>query len=285
VKIAWLLAIALGGCNSLYDITSTRSLDAAVPIDAQYFDAPPDAPPACPAVGGEPKFKAAYNQLTGVGNCVSFTPAFMWGKAVGVCNSRIQQGALEGPIETELGVVPAGYTQFPRLSQDGALLFVENSMTLKIDIWAKNPDDTWTKKINTIDDASYRYISQATTTSPRHAIQTDFNGSNNQLRELVEQTSGDWASVDLYLVSELGVGTVDQQSLSSDGLHLTFVGTPAGSNKNTVWWSRRATLADHFGTAVELTTVPLSGGAPFMADDCSRYYFSGLGAVFYQTQL
>jgi hypothetical protein len=286
VKVALLLAIAASGCNSIYDITSTRSLDAAVPIDAQYFDAPADAPPACPAAGVEPKFKAAYNQLAEAGGCTSFTPAFLWGKAVGVCNSRIKQGALAGPMDTELGIVPLGFTQFPRVSQDGALLFVENNNTLKIDIWARNSDDTWSKKVNTIDDASYRFISNATVGSPRHAIQTDYNGASYQLRELVEQTSGDWASVDLYLVSELGVGTVDQQSLSSDGLHMTFTGVPLGSGtKTSVWWTRRADTSSHFGPAVELTTVPVTGTTPFMADDCSRYYFSGLGAVFYQTQL
>ncbi len=282
----WLLAIALGGCNQLFDIGSTRSLDAAIPIDAQYFDAPPDAPPACPAPGGEPTFKAAYNQLTSAANCTSFTPAFLWGKSVGVCNSRISQGALDGPLDTELGIVPAAYATYPRISQDGAVLFVENTQTLKVDIWVRNPaDDTWSKKVNTIDDASYRFLSNATIGSPRHAVQTDYNGANYSLVELVEQPSGDWAAADTYLVSTLGVGTVDQQSLSSDGLHMTFYGQPlTGTFKTAIWWTQRPDLSSRFGTAVELTTVPVTGGTPFMADDCSRYYFSGLGSVFYQTQ-
>ena len=39
------MALLLAGCNAVFGIKETRQYDAA------YFDAPPDAPFTCPALG------------------------------------------------------------------------------------------------------------------------------------------------------------------------------------------------------------------------------------------
>lgn len=81
------------------------------------------------------------------------------------------------------------------------------------------------------------------------------------------------------------MGVVTSQSLSSDGKHITMRGQPVGSLDSALYWAQRPDTASRFGTAVQLTTVPNSGQSPYMTDDCSRDYFSGLEKVFYQKQL
>lgn len=49
--------LVLAGCNAVFGIKDTRQYDAA------YFDAPPDAPFACPALGGPaPTFSPVLHQ-------------------------------------------------------------------------------------------------------------------------------------------------------------------------------------------------------------------------------
>lgn len=288
LRLCVISALAATGCNWVYGLASTQPLDAAPLIDAQYFDAPADAPPACPAPGGEPMFRDDYIALANVQrrSCSWYTPHPAWGKATAYCNSRVYQGPLDGDLDTETAVMPHAYMEHPRVSADGEVLFIENKQTLKVDIWRRNAaDDTWTKAINTIDDASYRFISQPTRGPVRRAIQTDFNGSYYLFNELEEQPSGDWAIVDSYPLTELGMGVVNVHSLSSDGLHVTMVGQPMGSLDAAIYWAQRPDTGSRFGAAVQLTTVPTSGQTPYMTDDCSRYYFTGLEKVFYQKQL
>ncbi len=292
VKVCWLAALAASGCNWFYDIQKSRPLDAAIPIDAQYFDAPPDAPPACPPPGSAPAFQPGYFQLP-VGNCISYVPAPDSGDAVTYCFTGAKSGVSQGPIDQMVAEAqltppppPSGGTYYmPRVSADGTVLFVENTGTGNVDIFHRNTDGSWAFANQTLVDASYRFISNATRGPVRRAIQTDLDGVNMTYRffELEEQPSGAWLPIDEHVVGDIGMGYIDTVSLSPDGLHMTFVGIIKDGTKTSVYWTQRPDIASDFGQVVELTTVPQGGiQTPYVTEDCSRVYFSALSTVFYQ---
>src|SRR5687768_17156526 len=111
MRLAGLPAV-VAGCNWVYELGDTR---AAPPIDAQYFDAPADAPPACPAPGVEPKFQPDYLQLP-VPACESYIPGTAWGEAVARC--VISQGQIDQEISAvTLSPMPANPIHlYPRVS-------------------------------------------------------------------------------------------------------------------------------------------------------------------------
>jgi len=280
VRSAPLVAVVLTGCNTVY------GLDETIPLDARLFDAPPDAAPMCPGPGGEPKFRAGYTQLP-VQDCDSYIPTRAWGKAVAYCPLL---NIAVGDTDKELApatVVPASDRyRFPRVSDDGLLMFVENAQSGMLDIFRRT-DETWSYT-RSIFDASYRFASNPTTPKngeARHAIQSDFRLNQNYVVELEEQADA-WPEVAAYPASELGVGVLDQPALSSDGLNLTFIGSPLGGMQQYVFYAERVRTTDHFANAARLTTVPLLPGigTPFITDDCGRFYFSALRTVFYQVQ-
>ena len=64
LALALALAVALGaGCNQVFDLKPTASIDAA------YFDA---APPVCPAIGTPPSFGDNLHQIL-VQDCKDYT--------------------------------------------------------------------------------------------------------------------------------------------------------------------------------------------------------------------
>lgn len=292
VNRCWLVVLGASGCNWVFDIDRTRPLDAAIPIDAQYFDAPPDARPMCPPPGSAPAFQAGYVQLP-VGNCISYVPAPDSGDAVTYCftgpKSYIQQGPIDqGVSEAQLSPPPpttGGTYAMPRVSADGQVLFVENTATGNIDVFHRTADGTWTTASQSFMDGSYRFVSNATRGPLRRAIQTDLDGVNMTYRffELEEQPSGAWLPIEEHPVTDIGMSYIDTVSLSPDGRHMTLVGQVKDSTKMGVYWTQRPDLASDFGEVVELTTVPPGGIlTPYITEDCSRIYFSALSTVFYQ---
>ena len=77
------LCLLLCSCNWVF------GLEGTVPLDAQYFDAPPDAPWACPAQGALPKFSPAIHQAdVGANYCSDYTTSGARGLAMAICRSR-----------------------------------------------------------------------------------------------------------------------------------------------------------------------------------------------------
>lgn len=277
-----LLWLVVAGCNPVFGLDKT---DLMTPIDAQYFDAPADAPYACPPNGGEPRFNRFYNQLPALDIVDYYMPA----PDIGIAIGRLRTGEIgQGPLDmalTPATLTPNGlHLKTPRISPDGDVLFVENEQTLKVDVY-RRAGEGWAASGITIDDASYRVVTNATRGPTRRVVQTDFDGANYMFRELVEDGSGAWNEVDLYpIFPALGVGFVQSPQLSGDGLRLTFVG-PVDQNNSVIFTSTRPDIASRFGTAVRLSTVPqIFVDSPYMTDDCGRFYFGAIRTVFFQTQ-
>jgi hypothetical protein len=275
----------LGGCNWVYGLGDTRPIDAAIPIDAQYFDAPVDAPWTCPAMGTEPIFADRYKQLaTTQKDCIGYMFAADTGFGVATCNHVVMEAA-DGETLAPARLDPAiAYANEPRISPDGQLLFVRNGNTSMVDIYKRQPDGSWLANGKKIGDASYRNLSNPTRGPQRRAVQWDYNGSSYYVNELVEQPDESWSVVTTYTVT--GVLPVSEQplSLSSDGLRLTFLGY-VGSASGGVKFMQRFSVSEPFTTLTAVTTVPnkdLAG--PFMTDDCGQLYYSALRTVFSQHQ-
>ena len=274
-----LALLVVAGCNELL------GLEATVPVDARLFDAPADAAPMCPAPGGEPRFGSAYTQVMAP-DCSSYIPTRVWGKAVAYCPAiNIAEGDDDGPLATAIVMPPSDRYRFPRVSDDGAVLFAENAATGMLDVFHR-AGDTWSYS-RSLFDASYRFMSNPTRGPVRRAVQTDYNSASYSLLELEEQSDGSWMQIASTPGADLGVGFLDEPALSSDGLRLTFLGVPLGTMQMAVFHAQRGDLASHFGNAVRLTTVPALPGldTPFITDDCGRFYFSALRTVFYQTAI
>src|SRR5690349_8436389 len=91
---------ALCGCNQILGLSPTQALP---PVDAQYFDAPADAPFSCPPIGTAPHFSRVLHQIQQ--DCTDFTASSDW--AVGYCYTdryQISQGPPDGPFERIAGM-------------------------------------------------------------------------------------------------------------------------------------------------------------------------------------
>ena len=97
--------LALGACNQVFGLAPTTALP---PIDAQQFDAPADAPYACPPLGQQPTFSAFFHQIISTGDCVGYSlSAPAMDLAIAMCVDSIA-GAMsvrvnQGPIDMSLG--------------------------------------------------------------------------------------------------------------------------------------------------------------------------------------
>jgi hypothetical protein len=109
--------LALCACNAVFDIKSTRQ------IDARYFDAPADAAWGCPALGQRPVLDPQLHQDI-VQWCQSY--AVVAGRAIASCylsnDFTVFEGLPHGMLSPAKGVPSTGgddvYDQ-PRLSSDG----------------------------------------------------------------------------------------------------------------------------------------------------------------------
>jgi hypothetical protein len=286
VRSQLVLVAALGGCNWLYGLGDTQLIE---PVDAQYFDAPADAPWACPSsITEEPKFRPRYGQIEDAQDCDDYMFADD-GFAVAHCYGRggimqARTGELLTPAPALVNMPGVHYN--PRLSIDGQRLLVRNSSTSKVDVFARQPDDTWLPTGHVFDDNIMWITSNATRGPDRRVVQWLYNGSNGyEMRELVEQPDASWQVVATYAAPLVYPGSNQPMSLSGDGLRLVSL-VIYNNNVGVAAMMRRASLNDPFASFTPLTTVPTGTAirSPFMTDDCGQYYFSALGTVFYQQQ-
>src|SRR5689334_19586163 len=90
--------LLLVGCNQVYGLDPTRASDAA------YFDAPIDAPYACPPIGTPPRFSRSFAQVVAQ-NCNNYTVSIS-GRALARCAFAGDQRIAEGAIGERLEIAP-----------------------------------------------------------------------------------------------------------------------------------------------------------------------------------
>lgn len=276
IAVVWLAALC--GCNQILGLDPTVALP---PADAQYFDAPSDAPFTCPPAGTLPLFSPVLHQIQQ--NCRFYSRSADW--ATAECRdtpTRIAQGAPDGPF-TSIGgledVNPFSYEN-PQLSPEGDELFVRYSdpgaATGTIQVFRRNGSAWLPAGMVTIDGVAI---------SAEVAFGTPSRGPNRRmfvsnydisdLREIELDASYHATVVATYLPAQVDTFLRSQPNLTPDGLRIIF--SVGGGVQDQVSYGDRATLADRF-TIQTLQNVP-TGETPFLTEDCGRIYFSSASSV------
>jgi hypothetical protein len=292
----WLiLVVALGACNQVLGLDRTQQVP---PTDAKYFDAPADAPYACPPIGQPPKFSSAFHQFDAGGNCTGYTRSTDQGNiAMATCEvtmgasfTVVEEGEIDKSMMKTMFVTTGGPFGFvsPVVAPDGDQVWVNRqlSTTGTISVYDRSAPGSWTFSYDAYalppaDSAAV--LSPPTRPIPvRHLVYV----SGATIHELVESAPTTWSEVRTYRALSFTMTTIYDARLSPDGLRMVFSGVTAGpGSSQAVRYSDRASVDVPFVGATSLDGPPSSGQTPFMTEDCSRVYFSGVGSVFYVAQL
>jgi hypothetical protein len=270
--------IALCGCNQILGLSPTEALP---PIDAQYFDAPADAPFACPPPGTAPQFSRVLHQIQQ--DCTDFTTGAGW--AVAYCYAggyQISQGPPDGPFVPIDGFQQGGAQQYtePRLVPEGDRLVVNarNSQQLvgNIVVYRRGTGDTWTMEHAITVDGALDRGARFGVPSRGPNRRMFFENGDGMYRELEMDDSFAGRLIATYTASDLGIDfALKIPDLSPDGLRIIYSGYL--SSRETIFYGDRPTLADRF-TVTPLSDVP-SGRTPFLTEDCARIYLSAASSV------
>jgi hypothetical protein len=280
-------AVVVTACNQIFDLKPTQSVDAA----HEFFDAPIDAPFACPPLGASPQFGSVFHQVV-LQNCKDYTISAERQVAMALCdpgNGEYRYDLTQGPIDGPLAIVPgfadpAWDLQFMRLSPDGDKLFLlyYSTTLFMYQIRAFHFDGAaWQRDPDLAMLSSYAEFSAATAKPNRRAMLTD---TSSRLAELVEDDTGKWVVAAVHPPAELGLGVAGAPKLSADGLRILVTGVVASGGGEHVYYSARASVVDPFPPATQLLGVPNVRDA-YMTEDCGRVYFSGLESIFYVQRL
>jgi hypothetical protein len=274
------LLLCLAGCNQVFGLSET------VAIDAQQFDAPPDAAFRCPPAGTPPMFATILHQAV-TKNCISYTTSLGANRAAAFCLDieAISDGAIDEVPERSIFTPPNAF-DMPRLTPEGDEMWVRrrasNAATFAVYRYGGDHQWTWVRDLSIPSSSRDDLI-----TTPSRSV----GGVRRFLRlafselRLYEYTD-DGATATLirsYDASALAVTFISFPNLDADGQRLVFVGAELGSTKARTFYADRASLDVAFSPATVLVTAPVTSD-PFLTEDCARLYTNGLGSIFYARQ-
>jgi hypothetical protein len=259
--------LLLVGCNQVYGLDPTRASDAA------YFDAPPDAPYACPPIGTPPRFSRNFEQVV-VQNCNNYTVSIT-GRALARCAFNGDQLIAEGAIGERLQIAPGfdanSMSSTPRIGPDGQHAIVRQDQTFYL---FERGSAGWARKapIEVPPPTVINAVS-APTRVGRIILVT-----SGEVRELADDGNGSFTQIRAQTFGELDLNAVTSNvNLTADGLRLVFNGNL--NNGSQLLYTDRPSLDVGFRIPVAMPEVDfLSNG--FMTEDCAHLYFSGLNNVF-----
>jgi len=272
-------------CNQVFGVDHTTRVPGVGGIDAQYFDAPADAPFACPALGVVPQFKRGLRQIDADG-CVQYTRSDTL--ATALCTGIVMQGPVDGPLTAipDLGLcsLSAGT---PVLSPEGDQLYISaydwaTYTSQPFRVYDRQGDGSWQRGAD-LPMAPTSSISTVTRGPDRHILYWQYGAAGANIEEWANGT-GTWKQVAVHGAAEHGLAAIFFVWLGSDGLRAIIQGDVRGSSTPQLFYTDRAAVGAAFNMAVPMTGVPLVNDA-FMTDDCGRIYMSGLSSIFYEQQL
>jgi len=270
----------------VFGIKETRVNDAA------FFDAPTDAPFACPVFGAPPPvFSLTLHQET-IETCVSYHASATL--AAGSCFDMPSSlyvpmvGPLHAPLQIEPGLPktnmithPYQYYSDPHPSTDGTHLYIrhqheETSFQVTIDVYTL-AGGAWSFSGTLPSSTAYPTLIGIVSTAAGDRMILD-EGANET--EWSPDGSGGYMLVGTHPPSDLGITSIQDFAMSHDGLHAVLEGYLAGAPTPAVFWTQRASLNDWFTPVQPLPGVPLTSASD-MTDDCGRVYFAALGSIIY----
>jgi hypothetical protein len=283
----WLVAaVALAGCNQVFNLSPAINRDA----DLQFFDAPADAPFSCPTAGTLPRFKRNITQAI-LQTCHDYTLSRATGRALAMCSeltTGIYEGAIDELMHPALGFVPpTGFMiERARLAADGDLAIAkiyDVNINYKHATYVRTIDGVWQWVNEPNIPTSYATSFSPVSRGPAHRV---FVMDQDLVRyeEWAQQDLATWQLVDTYSLADLGVDYLADVRLAPDALRMLFWGRVDVASPYRVLYVDRRDLSSRFSKAVALDTVPPMVTDPSITDDCGRIYFGALDSVFHLQQ-
>lgn len=282
-RLVAVTALYVAACNQVFGIDPTT---AKLPIDAQYFDAPLDAPFACPPIGTTPRFSSLLHQPI-LQPCSDYTLDLIGG-AIALCNASPALGISEGARDASMAMAngfidPTGSFAYPRVTPEGDEVVLTKSFGRsvpgEIHVFERQGIG-WNHAYQVV--ASFAFqpgvrIGTPTAGPVRRIMIID----RGTVYELSFGGDGVAAVLDQYTPGALGLTNLaNAPNLSPDGLRLTMTGTIAGEQIVRTVFSDRMTLGERFRLADPIVAFANASDS-FMTADCARIYFSAVASVLY----
>lgn len=263
--------LTICACNQIYELEPTR-----LP--------PPDAPYACPPLGGAaPEFSTSvYQASTQIVASYHFTPT--GSLAVAAAFDGLYLGRLGEPLVRSKDIIPAPghYFSDAHPSPDGDRLYIQvlNETTQfhagQLAIFER-AGDSWRAAGEVPADVA---IAGNPSTVFRGPIGDRIIFSGSTVLVEYEHTGDTWMPRgEPHARADLEIDAGATLVLTSDGLRAVFRG---GDNAQ-MFYTDRPDLDSWFRAPQPLTGVPRVADAQ-LTDDCARIYYSGFGTVFYSTR-
>ena len=274
--------VGLCACNQIFGVNTSQ---VAPVTDAQYFDAPVDAPFQCPPLGQAPHFSPVIHQPI-IQDCSGYmvSPDRDW--ATAACESQISQGVIDGPL-TPITSLDSTFSQ-PSLAPEGNELFVlhHTALMAKASLldFTRNPDDSWTQAYAVTTDLDLSISAEIGSVSrgPTRRMLVIAAFTDPVVNEIAIDGSGTATDVGMISSTDLQIdGITTPPNVSPDGLRIVF--SAAVSATPGVFYSDRPDLSSPFRPAVILAPLQNVYDA-YMTEDCSRLYFSAVGSILYLQQ-
>lgn len=254
---------------------------------------PPDAPHACPEIGGTaPVFsRAIYQALTQPSTSYHFAPSSTL--AVAANWDGIYIGRFGEPLTLTKEIVPQSWYNLvdPHPSPDGERLYIQainedtrlaapraaGALFGEIIAIYERTGDSWHFVENVPYDISATGRPSVVFRGPV-GDRIIFTGSTTI--EEYERVGAVWERRGpVHAASELQIDMYSAMALTSDGLRAVYL----GGNNMQMLYTDRENLDSWFRAPQPLAGVPKVMDAQ-LTDDCAHLYYSGLNAVFYSRQ-
>ena len=279
-----LVLVVLAGCNWVYG----NDRVAAIPnADAQFFDAPVDAPPMCGS--STPKFKQELFEVLVPSNCQHFSVSDN-DSVVAICQPTLYMNLYAGratdPDGLQLMVsdLPSdGQPVAIRIAPEGDFALIQIYRAFDDDFYHAVRVDPATNvwhdlgPITAIDPHMTAFLSTPTRGPDRHILGWSLN---NGFTEYVGD-GVDWTPQIPYVSP--GFGSISNAfGLTPDGLRLVAL---AGIDNSTpsARYGARTDMSQPFMTST-LLAESSSIQEPYLTEDCGKLFFYGLDRILYVKQ-
>ena len=281
-----LVLTVLVGCNWIYGNDRVSTTQTRNP-DAQFFDAPLDAPPMCGS--GAPAFKQELFEVIVPNNCQHFSVSEN-GVVVAICQPTSFMTLYTATVGDSNGLammtsdLPTdGQPVAIRIAPEGDFALVQWFRSFNDDFYHAVRLDPATNvwhdlgPIAAIDPHTTAFISTPTRGPARHVIAWSLIGG---FTELIGD-GVDWTAQPSYISP--GFSSINNAfGLTADGLRIVAIAAEGGGIPSARYGSR-TDMSQPFMTSTPLAE-PASILEPYLTEDCGKFFFFGLDRVLYVKQ-
>jgi hypothetical protein len=273
--------LLLVGCNAVF---GNDRVGSAPNIDAQFFDAPIDAPPTCPS-SGSPTFRTELFQVDAPINCVNYSVAENHAM-LAVCPGDTAMVLYGGTVTDGLkpaitDLVASAQPLSVRIAPEGdfAIILIFVSGTEETHALRFDPDAHLWHDLGVIA-LPLGFTSTPTRAAPdRHMLVYDI--STDQFFDFVGDNTT-WSQQSAYTTT--GFHSINNPfSLTPDGLRMVANASPIVNVVPEVLYGTRPDLASPFTSSTPLDKTG-SIAQPALTEDCGELFFLAIDRILYVKQ-